>query len=415
MRWPQIVTPLRHRDFRLLWGGQTVSTFGNAVYAVALPFQLLALGATPLELGLAGAIGGGTAVAFMLIGGVVADRLPRRTLIVASDVVGGCAVGATAALSAAGLLRIEHTYVTSALLGTATAFLSPAYGAIITDLVPRDILLAGNAVRLLGRSMARIAGPAAGGLAVAVSGPSLAFGIDALTFAFSVATLLLARLPRRAVTERVAILREMGEGFRFVFRLPWLWTATLYFMLVNVAFVAQAGVMTPLLVRDVLGGGAAMFGAITAAYGAGTIAASLVVAHLAVSRPGRLVFTFELLAGLAVLTIGLAPVLPVVVVAMALLGAALSSSTVLWQAMLQRHVPEHLLGRVTSIDLFGNLLINPSAPLAAAGLAATVGPAAAFVVAGLYAVTLASIAFIASPLRDFREPAGVAVARDEPA
>ncbi len=407
MRWPQVVAPLRHRDFRLLWGGQTVSTFGNAVFAVALPFQLLALGATPLELGLAAGIGGGTAVAFLLIGGVVADRLPRRRVIVACDVVGGCAVGATAALSAAGLLRVEHVYVTAALLGTATAFLSPAYGAIITDLVPRDILLAGNAVRLFGRSMARMAGPAVGGLAVAVSGPALAFGIDALTFAFSFGTLLLAHPPRGAAAARASVVRDMGEGLSFVLRLPWLWTATLYFMLVNVAFVAHAAVTTPLLVRDVLGGGAAMFGAITAAYGAGTIAASVVVAQLAVSRPGRLVFTFELLAGLSVLAIGLAPALPVVVISMAVLGAALSSSTVLWQAMLQRHVPDHLLGRVTSIDLFGNLLIAPIAPLAAAGLVATVGPAATFVVAGLYAVTLASIAFIASPLRHFRESVGV--------
>lgn len=103
-------------------------------------------------------------------------------------------------------------------------------------------------------------------------------------------------------------------------------------------------------------------------------------------------FTFELLAGISVLAIGLEPALPVVVISMALMGAALASSTVIWQSTLQRHVPEHMLGRVSSIDLLGNSLINPIAPIAAAALVAAMGPAAAFAVAGVYAVTLASIA-----------------------
>jgi len=403
LRAPQILAPLRHRDFRLLWSGQTVSSFGNNVYAVALPFQLLALGASPLELGLAVGINTVTAVAFLLLGGAAADRVARRTLIVASDIVGALAVGATAALSAAGLLRVEHVYVTAALLGSASAFLQPAYSAIIADLVPRDILRAGNAVRLLGRSSARIAGPAAGGLAVAFSGPALAFGIDAFTYLFSFATLLLAHPPPRVMPERASILRDIREGFDFAFRLPWLWTATLYFMLVNIAFAGQSGVMTPLLVRDVLGGGAAMFGALTAAYGVGTIGASVLIAQATIRRPGVVMFAFELLAGAAVLAMGVVPTLPVAVAGMAVMGLSLSCSTVIWQSMLQRRVPEHMLGRVSSLDLLGNSLINPVAPLVAAALVVAVGPAATFVVAGAYALTLATIGFVASPVRRLRD------------
>jgi MFS family permease len=400
---PQILVPLRHRDFRLLWVGQTVSTFGNSVYSVAMPFQLLALGASPIELGVAVGINTAAAVAFLLLGGAVADRVPRRTLILASDVVGAAAVGATALLSAAGLLRVEHVYVTAALLGSASAFLQPAYSAIIADLVPRDILRAGNAVRLLGRSTARIAGPAAGGLAVAFAGPALAFGIDAFTYLFSFATLLLAHPPPRVMPERASILREIGQGFGFAFRLPWLWTATLYFMLVNIAFAGQSGVMTPLLVRDVLAGGAAMFGALTAAYGVGTIVASVLIAQATIRRPGVALFSFELLAGASVLAMGLVPTLPVVVAGMALMGLSLSCSTVIWQTTLQRHVPEHMLGRMTSIDLVGNSLINPVAPLVAAALVVALGPAATFAVAGAYSLTLATIAFIASPVRQLRD------------
>lgn len=372
-----------------------------------MPFQLLALGATPLQLGLAVAISMVATVAFLLLGGAIADRVPRRTIIVASDAVGGCAVTVTAVLSASGLLRVEHVYVAAALLGSSGAFLGPAYSAIIADLVPGDIVRASNAARLLGRSLARIAGPTIGGLAVVLSGPALAFGIDALTFGFSFATLMLAHPPARVATVRAPILREIGQGFRFASSLPWLWTTTLYFMLVNVAFAGQHGVMTPLLVRDVLGGSAAMYGVVTAAFGVGTIAASVVIAQLTIRRPGAVIFPLEILAGISVLVIGLAPVLPVVVVSMALMGAALASSTVIWEATVQRQVPEQMRGRVTSIDLLGNYLIIPVAPLAAAGLVATIGPAATFVVAGLYALTLASIAFVASPLRSLHESPSV--------
>ena len=182
MRWPQVFAPLRHRDFRLLWTGQTVSSFGNSVRGVAIPFQILALGGSPLQLGIAVALNTATSIVFLLLGGAIADRLPRRGLILASDALGGSVVATIAALSAIGQLRIEHVYMGSVALGAADAFLGPAYSAIISELVPGEILRAGNAARLLGRSLARIVGPTAGGVIVVLVGPASAFGIDAITF-----------------------------------------------------------------------------------------------------------------------------------------------------------------------------------------------------------------------------------------
>ena len=402
-RWPRLLRPLRQRDFRLLWTGQTISSFGNNVQSVALPFQLLALGATPVQLGIAVAINTATSVAFLLVGGAIADRVPRRTLIVASDLFGGCVVAALALLSWSAQLRIEHVYVASFGLGAAQAFLRPAYNAIIADLVPGEILRASNAARLLGRSLARIAGPTVGGLAVALAGPAIAFGINALTFLFSFATLLLADPPRRVPAPSASLVRDVREGFGYVFSVRWLWTTTLYFMAVNVALAGQAGVMTPLLVRDVLGGGAGTFGFITSAYGVGTILASIVVAQLVIRRPGRLMFAFEVLACASVIAIGLVPNVPAVAIFMALTGVGLASSTVIWEAMLQRHVPERMLGRVSSIDLLGNSLVNPVGPIVAAALVGSIGPAATFIVAGVYALALALFGLIASPLRHVEE------------
>jgi MFS family permease len=114
-------------------------------------------------------------------------------------------------------------------------------------------------------------------------------------------------------------------------------------------------------------------------------------------------FAFELLAGVAALAIGLVPLLPATAVFIALTGVGLASSTVIWEALLQRHVPERMLGRVSSIDLLGNSLINPIAPIAAAALVGSIGPSSTFVVAGGYAVVLASIGLIVSPLRHIDE------------
>jgi len=389
----------------LLLTGQTVSSFGNSVSTIAVPFQLLAIGASPLQLGFTVAIETVTSVALLLLGGAIADRIQRRTLILASDLLGGCVVATVALLSGMGQLRVEHMYVAAVGLGAADAFLSPAYSAIIPELVPADILRAGNATRLLSRSLARILGPTVGGLVVALISPAAAFGIDALTFLFSFATLLLARPAHRAGLPEGSVVRDIGEGFGYVLSARWLWTTTIYFMLVNVAFAGQSGVMTPLLVRDSLGGDARMYGAISGAYGVGTIAASIWVAQLVTRRPGRVMFAFEILAAACVLAVGLFPVLPLVLVLFALMGVALSSSTVIWEALLQRQIPPRMLGRVSSINLLGNSLINPVAPLIAAALIGPVGPPGTFLIAGIYALALVSIAVLASPLRDMEDAA----------
>jgi MFS family permease len=402
-RWPRLLVPLRHRDFRLLWTGQTVSSFGNYIRSAAMPFQLLALGATPAQLGIAVAINYGTSIVFLLAGGAIADRLPRRTLIIASDLLGGCVVAVVALLSATGQLRVEHVYLLSFALGAADAFLQPAYSALIAELVPVETLRAGNAARLLGRSLARIAGPSLGGVAVVTAGPALAFSINALTFFFSLSTLMFTRPTRRVPAPSAPLLRDVGEGLNYVFSVRWLWTTTLYFMAGNLAFAGQSGVVTPLLVRDALNGDADTYGLITSAYGVGTILASIVVAQLVIRRPGTLLFLFEVLACASTLLIGLLASVPAVVVLMALMGVGLASSSVIWEALLQRYVPERMLGRVSSINLLGNSLMNPIGPIVAAALVSAIGPSGTFVVTGAYALVLALTWLVASPLRHVDE------------
>lgn len=379
-----------------------MSRLGDRIYAVALPFQMFALGASPLELGLAAAILDLSYLLFVLVGGAVADRMSRRRLILASDLAAGLSVGVLALFSWTGQLAIAHVYLVSAVFGAAEAFLAPAYTALIPELVPKEILQSSSAARSLSRSLARIAGPAIGGVIVVAGGPALGFGIDALTFVFSFATLLLVRTPRREPPAAASLLSEVREGFAFTLTLPWVVAGALGFALINVAYSGQTSVIMPLLVRDVLRGDAATFGGITAAFGIGAVLAGVMFAQIRIGRAGIGLYVFELAAALAVIAMGLVANVPSVVVLMLVIGVAATGSDVVWQTALQRHVRGDMLGRVSSITSLGIYFLNPVAPLVAGMLVQGLGPAASLTVVGMYAAIVATLLLFASPLRRLR-------------
>ncbi|MDO8562212.1 MAG: MFS transporter [Candidatus Limnocylindria bacterium] len=399
MRAPRLLAPLAHRDFRLLWMGQTVSQLGNFVHSVALPFQILALGGTPLQLGIGFAISTAAQLLFLLFGGAIVDRIPRRRAILANDLLAGIVMSLVAALGVSGTLRIEHLYVASAILGAAFAFLTPAMGAIIPELVPADVLVAGNALRGMSRQLARVGGPVIGGVVVAVAGPPIAFALDALTFFVSFALLAAARPRAVAPVERRHLLREIREGLDFTFSLPWLWITIFLFALVNVATFGPLVIALPILVRDVLLAGAATYGLISAAVGAGELAGGVLTGQLRVRRSGIVMYGWAIVSGLAIAAMGLAPSLAPILVAAVALGAGFSGFGVLWETALQRHVPRQLLGRVVAVDNFGAILLGPVAPLAFGGLVEQVGPAPMFVASGLASVVLCLAALLVPSIR----------------
>ena len=399
---PAVLTPLRDRDFRLLLIGQTVSNFGNNFFLIALPFQLIALGATPVQLGIAVTMAGVSTLVFLLIGGAIADRASRRRIILASDFLGALVTGAIGTLGFSSQLRVEHLYAAALILGGSSAFRFPAYTAIITELVPSDLLTEANAARTLGAALGRTAGPVAAGVVVAYAGTPLAFGIDALTFVFSFVAFLAAHPTARSTTAAAPILTQVREGVAFVTSTRWLWMALLALTFINLSYGGQIGVMTPLLVRDTLHAGAATFGAVTAAFGLGRIVGGFVLPQLHITRPGVAMYVFEAIAGLATVVIGLVAWLPATFAGMVLMGLALSSSDTLFETLIQRNVPRELLGRVTSVNFFVGSLFVPLSPLLAAALIDLAAPAMTFVIAGIWAAGIALLLLFISPVRQLR-------------
>jgi MFS family permease len=386
---PRILEPLRHRDFRLLWTGQTLTLLGSFVSQVAYPFQIFQLGGSAIELGALASVFTGSSLVFLLLGGAIADRVPRRMLIVIAELASGLASGAIALLGYAGALQIWHLYVAVGLLGAATSFSVPAIGALIPELVPEEILVPGNAIRGMSRQASRTGGPVIGGLLVALSGPAAAFAFDALTFFVSALAVMFIRARPVVVSKAsTSIVADIREGLAFVFATQWLWVTIFGWSLINAAFIAAFVVGLPLLVTETLGMGAVAFGFITAAMGLGEAVGGAVIGQVRIRRAGLAMYLFGVMSGVGLLVYGLAPTLPGALIAGWMLGFSFVCFGVLWESALQRHVPRQMLGRVTSVDWFGGGLLGPVAPIAGALISQAYGPPALFIVAGTVATVL---------------------------
>ena len=400
MRFPAIAEPLRHRDFRLLWAGQTLSVFGSWMRIVAVPFQILALGGSAAEIGIAAAASTAVQVPFLLFGGAVVDRVPRRLVLLTSDLLSGTAMSVIALLGISGQLRIEHLYVMAALLGLADAFFGPALMAIVPELVPEEILIKGNALRGLSRQGGRLGGSLVGGVLVAAFGPAIAFAIDALTYFASFLALAVMRPGAAPSGGRKHLLAEVREGFAFVFSIPWVWMTIALFSVINLLVFGPLNVGLPILVRDVLHGDAAVFGALTASLATGQIAAGIILGQATIRRSGIVMYAFAVMAGVVLASFGAFPLLAWLLLASVLMGVTFVGFNILWESALQRHVPRALLGRVTSVDFFGSLLLGPVAPLVAAALIESLGTTQVFIGAGIIVAVLSASAYLVRSIRE---------------
>jgi MFS family permease len=366
---------------------------------VALPFQVLALRGSAVQLGTAFALSTGTALVALLFGGVIVDRVSRRRVILTSDVLSGVVVAVVAGLGLTGHLTIGIIYVAAVFFGAATAFYLPAMGAIVPELVPADVLIAGNSLRGLSRQVNRVIGPLAGGVLVSGIGPPAAFAVDAATFFVSFVIFLASSATVVTAVKRPSLFADLKEGIRYTASIPWLWITILAFSVINFFNFAPLTVGLPLLVNNVIGGGARTFGLIGAAAGAGELIATFTVSQLTVRRVGIYLYVVASVEGLALLVMGQFPVLPLVMLANALFAGCVVAFTVVWDSLLQREVPRPLLGRVVSLDWFGAILLGPAAPIFGALLAQRSGPRAVFVICGIFAFALSLAGLVIPAIR----------------
>ena len=244
----------RSRPFTLLWVGQTVSILGDAVFTIAITWEVLLLTGSATAMSLILIAQWAPRIVFLLLGGVIADRISRRFLMLCADIGRGCIVMVIAWLSQVHLLQFWHLVALAPLFGIVSSFFDPAYQAIMPQLVKTEALTSVNALNTLSRNVGFLLGPVPGAICATLFGMASAFAFDGLTYIISALCLLALRLPSsltlpqseisthpnnvsiaRVSQKGWSLMRDIGDSLRYVFGIPWLWVTLLASPLVELA------------------------------------------------------------------------------------------------------------------------------------------------------------------------------------
>ena len=387
-----MLSALRSRDFRLLWLGQTASVLGDGLVLVAIGLYVTRLTGDTADVGLVLAAYSLPLVSLLLIGGVIADRVPRRRVMIAADAVRGVVHGLLALLIATGAVRIWHMVVVGVLFGTAEAFFQPAYTGLVPQTVPEDEIQAAQALGGVSRELAAFVSPALATLLVLTVGGAAAFALDATTFAVSALTLSRVRArPRGEAREGGGLWRELLQGWSAVRQRAWVWATVAAFAVAVLVAYAPFFVLGSAVARHVYGSDA-VFGLTNAAWGVGTVLGALVGARW---RPHRPMFTGVLLATMfpaEVALFGAGPPPWLLYSGTVISGLAIGLFGVWWETALAQRIPPHLLSRVSAWDVMGSLALMPVGYLLAGPVASMLGEVRVLVgggVVGTIAILLA--------------------------
>lgn len=366
---------LRSRDFRLFFTGQAVSLIGTAAFTVALGWRTYTLTGRASSLGFVLAAQAAATIATLLIGGVLADRYDRRRLMIASDVGRFLAVAALAGLDASGHLSFDALLVFAVLVGLGEGFFIPAFGGMVPLVVESPLLASANALVGIARQGSSLIGPGLAAALYAPAGSATVFAVDAVSFLVA-SGLLLRTSPRRLPpTPRTSARSELGDGFRFVASVPFVWITIAASSLLLMVQVAPFQVLLPVLVKGEWGRGAGSYGVLASVMGAGMIAGALAFGTL-VPRRNRAVisYTMWIVNSACVVGIGLSPWFEGALALQLVRGVFVGFGIGIWETTLMELVPERLLARVISLDFFGSIGLMPLGYVLAAGIAGLASP-----------------------------------------
>ena len=350
---------LRHREFALLFAGQALSLVGDRLFLVAMPFAVLSVpGAGARGVGLVLGASALSLALFVLVGGVVADRLPRQLTMLASDVVRAVSQGATAVLLLTDTATVWRLVALQAVYGAAEAFFRPAVLGLVPQLVDRGEEQPANALLALSANVSMVVAPAVAGVLVATIGPGGALLVDAATFVASALTLALLRPRAQVRGEKAHFLADLAGGWREVVTRSWVWTTLLAFSAYHALVLPALFVLGPQSAEQ-LRNGASSWGWITAGFGVGAVTGSLVALRWRPTRPGLLIGVSLCLAS-SQSAICTSP-LPTWTLAVfeAVTGVCVALCFTVWETALQERIPAAAQSRVSSFDYLGSLTLMP--------------------------------------------------------
>lgn len=393
---------LRERNYRLLFIGQSVSSLGNNFVPVALAFAVLKLTHSASDLGLVLGAEAVSQLCFLLVGGLVADRLSRRSVMVSADLVrstGEIALGLSLIFSHPSIAWIASC---GAIQGLGAAFFTPASSGLVPSVVSPENLRQANALRQTMTSVALVVGPAVAGICVASIGAGWAIVLDGLSFLANVAFLLQIQATNTIRREKVPLLHDIARGWRVFWGRDWFRALILGASLFNMAYGAYVVLGPTISLRAYHG--PRMWVIASASSGVGSIVGALLATRLHLT--GRFVSYVPLIGLYSLLPTALALHFDATLVAVAgvLGGAGLTTFGIKWQTTVQRQTPEELLSRASSYDYLGSLVALPIGLTIAGPISALVGlRQMLLIVAGIEIAVVLVMSFLPSVRRIPRE------------
>ncbi len=392
MTWGEAVGVLRERRFAWYFAARTVSTAGTAMAPVALAFAVLHL--TDSAGALAQVLTARTAamVLFLLVGGVVSDRMSRTTVLQLAHALTAITQGTAAALVISGHADLWMITGIEAVNGAASAFTFPAMAGMVPLIVDRARLQPANALLAFSRSGLTVIGPGVAGLLVVTVGPGWALAFDAGTYLVAILCLWQVRLPKRdpaLAPERTSMLRELRDGWSEFSSRTWLWVVVVVFGVLNAIHFGALGVLGPLVSSRIPSLGADGWGLALSAEAVGTVVATVVMLRISVRYPLRVGMIAIAAIAAPIVMLGLSPSTWPLVFAMFVAGSGTELFGVGWATAMQEHIPEAILSRVSSYDALGSFVAMPLGSLLFGLLADRFDPEPLLVVSGVVYAVLA--------------------------
>jgi len=410
-----VLRSLKHRPFALLWSGQTISRLGDSLYHIALAWWVLEETGSAVAMGTVLVFSQIPMLLFLLIGGVLVDRLPRIRVMFISDILGGLVITFVAVFSWLDLLQVWHIYIASMIFGFLTAFFFPAYQAVIPQITPPELLTSANSLNGLSQRVSGIVGPALGAALVALGGTSVTFGLNALSFFVSAAfvfPLLRSNLDKAQSEENVSEAEgrqklvlsgaegsgkeafrqgfaDLREGFKFVITVPWIWITILVFGFVNITEAGPRAVAMPFFIKDDLGANVELLGIFGSAASLGFVIGMIWLGqYVRLRRRGLLGYLSVVVSGAILLPFAFKLPVPILIASMFIGGISTSVFSLVWTHTLQEMVPGKLLGRVYSIDALGSFVLLPIGFALSGWATDAFGAPTVFLVGGLGTILL---------------------------
>jgi MFS family permease len=395
---PSAFAPLREQNFRWFYASEVVNILGNTMAGVALAFAVLEVSDDPRALGYVLAAESIPLVLFLLVGGVIADRLPRVLVLRAGAVALGATQGAIAVLVITGAVELWMMIVLAAVNGTAIAIVFPAYAGLVPQLVPRQMLQQANVLQSIARGSLRIIGPTVGALLVVGAGAGWALAADAVTWLVAGVMLVKVRIPPRPSSDaESSAVTELREGWSLFRTTTWLWVVVAAFSLLNAIHSGAWFTLGPAYAKDTIG--ARGWGYLLSAEAIGLLLCTAVMLRRRLERPllvGMIAIAF---VGLPMVLLGTTENLPVLIAAALVAGAGVELFNLAWNLSMQEHVEERMLSRAYSYDMLGSVAAVPIGQLTFGVLGVAFGIQEVLVVSG---IAYAAIALVTLASREVR-------------